>query len=154
MALLDILVADRVAIFSQPALSKQDVLVRVAKLLARGQADDVEHAVLQSLVAREQLQSTGIGAGVAVPHATIASLHQQRAAFVVCRHPVAFDAIDERPVNILFALVGPKGASAQHLKTLAQVSRILRSEGFRQQLVDSASSEHVFSLLQQRAEAT
>ncbi len=153
MPLLDILTADRVDVLTRTVTSKRQVLTHLAKLLARGQVDSSEDTIFQALAAREKLQSTGVGAGVAVPHATIETLDQQVAALLVCSHPVEFDAIDGLPVNIVFALIGPKGKSAQHLKTLAQVSRILRPASFRQQLANSEAPEEVFSLLRQHAGA-
>ncbi len=153
MALIDILAADRVEVVSQPVASKQAILQRVARLLARGSASISESTVLSSLMAREALHSTGVGAGVAVPHATMAAIEQQVAALVLCQQPVEFDAIDGKPVSILFALVGPQGQSAQHLKTLAQVSRVLRPEEFRDQLVKSISGAEAYALLRARTGA-
>ncbi len=154
MALIDILAADRVEVVSQHVASKQAILQRIAHLLARGSAEISEATILTSLMAREELHSTGVGAGVAVPHATMPSIEQQVAALVLCHEPVEFDAIDGKPVSILFALVGPQGQSAQHLKTLAQVSRVLRPEGFRDQLVKSGSGAEAYELLRARAGVT
>ena len=123
------------------------LLQTAAELLATGQQSMGSARIFELLQAREQLQSTGVGGGVAVPHATHEQIEQQVAALLVCNQPVAFDAIDGEPVSILFALIGPKGRSAQHLKTLAQVSRLLRPQAFRDQLARAHDGGEVYALL-------
>jgi PTS system nitrogen regulatory IIA component len=74
---------------------------------------------------------------------------EQLGALLICNPAVDFDAIDDAPVSIVFALIGPKGRSAQHLKTLAQVSRLLRPPAFRQQLVEARDGAEAYALIRQ-----
>ncbi len=104
---------------------------------------DVERVLLE----REGLQSTGIGDGVAIPHGAIAQLESQCAALLIVPDGVEFESIDGMKVTILFAVVGPKRATGEHLKTLARVSRLLRNKSFRDELVGASSPDAVYALI-------
>jgi PTS system nitrogen regulatory IIA component len=97
---------------------------------------------------REQLQSTGIGEGVAIPHGALPQLESQYASLLIVPGGVDFVAIDGLKVNILFAVIGPKRATGEHLKTLARVSRLLRNKGFRDRLVGAAGSKEAYALIE------
>ncbi len=84
--------------------------------------------VTEALMERERLGSTGFGGGVAIPHAKLPGLDRMRGLVVQLDPPIAFDAVDEAPVDIVFALLSPVDSGADHLKTLARVSRFLRNE--------------------------
>jgi PTS system nitrogen regulatory IIA component len=151
MNLTDLLTSDRVAI--QPAargahgLSKSDALALLASLLAKGTPGLPRAEIERVLIEREQLQSTGIGDGVAIPHGALADLGAQIASLLIVPDGVEFAAIDGQKVTILFAVVGPKRATGEHLKALARVSRLLRNKGFRDQLVASPDAEAVYGLI-------
>jgi nitrogen PTS system EIIA component len=160
MHLTDLLSADRVAIRHTgqglPPLDKPGAVALLASLLANGFAsgdatpapvrlekDEIERVLLD----REQLQSTGIGEGVAIPHGALTQLESQVAALVILPEGVDFAAIDERKVSIIFGVIGPKRATGEHLKTLARVSRLLRNQSFRDQLVHSETPRAAFDLI-------
>ena len=84
---------------------------------------------------------------MAVPHGAVASLDRQLGAVLLCPEPIDFDSIDGKPVGILFALVGPKGAAAQHLKILARMSRLLREAAFRERLKQAQSGAEAYELI-------
>lgn len=150
MAIAEILSPERVsvAVASRPAVTdKAAALERLAELLANGSGQVSASEILQVLREREQLQSTGVGGGVAVPHASLAALDDQRGALLICPKPIQFDAIDGAPVSILFALVGPKGAPSAHLKVLARVSRLLRDADFRQRLAQAQQRDEAYHLI-------
>ncbi len=148
MQLTDLLNADRVAIERAPVgiYTKASALTTLSRLLGEGThlpADAIEHV----LVEREQLQSTGIGEGVAIPHGAMAQLEQQCAALLIVPDGVEFQAIDGERVTLLFAVVGPKRATGEHLKTLARVSRLLRNKSFRERLIAAPSAGVAFDLI-------
>lgn len=150
MALDEILAENRVSVANQaegPVRTKTDALTRLAAMLASGQQAVSQERILDVLTEREKLQSTGVGGGVAVPHGSVQELDKQVGALLICPDPIDFDAIDGAPVSILFALVGPKGAPAQHLKVLAKVSRLLRQEAFRAKLVDVHAGAEAYDLI-------
>jgi PTS system nitrogen regulatory IIA component len=151
MHLTDLLTSSRVAIRRDEGnghnFSKSDALALLASLLATGSAQVQRANVERVLVEREQLQSTGIGDGVAIPHGALSELDAQVASLLIAPDGVDFAAIDGHKVTILFAVVGPKRATGEHLKTLARVSRLLRNKGFREQLVAAADAGAAYDLI-------
>lgn len=150
VALANILSANRVSVAnaSEGAVkTKSDALERLSAMLASGQSQVSGERILEVLSEREKLQSTGVGGGVAVPHGSVPELDKQVGALLVCPEPIEFDAIDGAPVSILFALVGPKGAPAEHLKVLAKVSRLLRQEAFRAKLANVHAGAEAYELI-------
>lgn len=113
--------------------SKRQLFNEVAGAAARAAGLDTK-AVLAALSEREHLGSTGVGEGVAMPHARIDGLEQLFALFWVLQRPIAFDAIDDKPVDLIFVLLVPAGAETVHLKTLANVARRLRDTELRARL--------------------
>jgi len=113
--------------------SKRQLFNEVAGAAARAASLDYK-AVLAALSEREHLGSTGVGEGVAMPHARVEGLDQLVALFWLLEQPIAFDAIDDKPVDLVFVLLVPAGAETVHLKTLAKVARKLRDPKLRSQL--------------------
>ncbi len=148
MRLTDLLSPERVGI--QRPRSDDFDKDRAIKLLATmfGERDGVTTSDIERvLLEREQLQSTGIGEGVAIPHGALPQLHEQVAALLIVPDGVEFQAIDDAKVSILFGVIGPKRATGEHLKTLARVSRLLRSREFRERLVHAADATSVYELI-------
>jgi PTS system nitrogen regulatory IIA component len=149
MGLLEILSADHVSVANEAegtVRSKTEALRRIALLLAHG-AGIAPDVIERVLVEREKLQSTGVGGGVAIPHGAIDGLDRQVCAVLLCPRPIGFDAIDNQPVSILFAVIGPKGAAGAHLKTLARISRLLRDDLFRSRLLSAPSGAEAFNII-------
>ena len=141
----------RGAVADRSASSKRGALNAVAEVAARSFGLQSER-VLHALAEREAQGSTGVGQGVAVPHAQLEGLTGLRAVFVRLEAPVEFDAVDGKPVDLLFALFAPPGDSAGHLRALARVSRLLRRADLRQQLRLARSADAVHALLAGEAE--
>ncbi len=152
MRLTELLSVDRVRVRgrddrSSPAsLSKRDAIDVLAGLLGEG-AGVSRDDVADVLAEREALQSTGIGDGVAIPHGALPSLDKQWAALLIVPEGMEFEAIDGTKVYLLFAVVGPKRATGEHLKTLARISRLLRNKAFRDQLIAAESGKVAYDLL-------
>ena len=102
--------------------------------------------VVERLTAREKLGSTGFGGGVAIPHAKIAGLDAVAGMVVRLAQPIDFAAVDDLPVDIVFLLLSPTDAGADHLKALARVSRRLRDRGFLAKLRGAASPDALYAL--------
>ena len=131
------------------AASKRQVLAVIAEIAARSFSLDAGD-VLDALTEREQAGSTGVGHGVAAPHARIEGLTRLRGVFVRLEQPVDFDSVDDQPVDLIFALFAPKGAAGvEHLRALARVSRVLRQSDLRQQLRQARTADAVLALLVQ-----
>jgi PTS system nitrogen regulatory IIA component len=149
MRLTELLSEERVAIRHHDGthpLDKPATLKILAEMLARGAHADVA-AVERVLTDREQLQSTGIGEGVAIPHGALPQLETQFAGLLIVPEGVDFAAIDGQPVNILFAVITPKRATGEHLKTLARVSRVLRNKAFRERLIAVPDAKEGYALI-------
>src|SRR5215471_13723621 len=149
MRLSELLTAERVAVRHNGdgyTLDKPAALKTLAQLLANGARAEPQ-TVERVLTEREQLQSTGIGEGVAIPHGALPQLETQFAALLIVPEGVDFAAIDGLSVNILFAVITPKRATGEHLKTLARVSRLLRNKGFRDRLIAAPDAKAAYDLI-------
>ena len=132
------------------ATSKRQALSVISEIAARGfglMAPEVFDALLE----REAAGSTGVGHGVAVPHARLAGMDRLHAVFVRLETPVDFDALDDKPVDLLFALFGPPEAGMEHLRALARVSRLLRQADLREQLRKAHGPDAIRALLVREA---
>ena len=106
-----------------------------------------ERKLFDRLLERERLGSTGIGGGIAIPHGRLTTVAKPVGLFARLAHPVDFDAIDERPVDVVFLLVTPEGAGADHLKALARVSRLLRDRSLVEKLRATEKADALYALL-------
>ncbi|AUX24671.1 PTS fructose transporter subunit IIA [Sorangium cellulosum] len=150
MQVCDILSAHQVSVASEQeglVRSKAEALRRLAALLAAGQQRVETEDIERVLVERERLQSTGVGGGVAIPHGAMEGVERLTGAVLLCPKPIDFDAIDGAPVSILVAVIGPKRATGEHLKTLARISRLLRDEAFRRRLLGASTGRAAFDLI-------
>jgi PTS system nitrogen regulatory IIA component len=149
MQLTEILSADRILLDPGGVIvhSKAEAMRLLSRLLAPTLGAE-ENVVEQVLDERERLQSTGIGDGVAIPHASMETAPRQAAALLLCPRGVDFDAIDGAPVNIIFGVVGPRRAAGEHLRILARISRMLRDPGTRERLVHSGDAREAFQFIE------
>lgn len=154
MRLTDILTEDRVLVAGQNdgIRSKREVIETLADLLARGTGREPD-AIHKVLAEREELQSTGIGDGVAIPHGSLDALEHQTAAVLLCPDGIEFHSIDGRPANIVVGVVGPRRATGEHLRMLARISRLLRDGAFRDRLLAAPSGPEAFHVIQAEEES-
>jgi len=152
MDIADLLAEDGV-VLRGGASSKRQALHVVAE--AAAQALGVpESRALEALLEREALGSTGLGAGVAVPHARLEGIARVTAVFVRLDTPVAYGSVDDRPVDLMFALFAPPKDGAEHLRALAAVSRALRSSEMREQLRQARTPDAIRALFVKDTTAT
>lgn len=138
---------DRHAILADVSVnSKRQALQTIADVAARQLRLDSD-LVLQALLEREKLGSTGVGLGVAVPHAALAGLDRMYGIFIRLETPVSYDAIDDMPVDLVFALLAPENAGTEHLRALAKVSRVLRQKDIRDQLRRIDNPDAIYAVL-------
>lgn len=130
------------------AANKRQALAVIAEIAARNLGLDVAD-VLDALAEREQAGSTGVGHGVAAPHARMPGLQRMRGVFVRLEQPVEFEAVDDQPVDLIFALFAPQDAGSEHLRALARVSRLLRQAELREQLRQARTADAIHALLVQ-----
>ena len=106
-----------------------------------------QREIFDALLQRERLASTGVGRGIAIPHGKIVGLEHIVGLFARLEKPVDFDAFDDAPVDLLFVLLAPESAGADHLKALAKVSRLLRDQTVVEQLRGSKDRSALYAIL-------
>lgn len=151
MRMEEILSLDRVAVDRDGAVSSKAIALDVVGNLLSRALGTTASTVIDLLIQREQLQSTGIGDGVAIPHAFLDAAPKQTAALLICPSGVDFDAIDSAPVAIILGIVGPK--AAEHLRVLASISRLLGHQETRRKLIAATSAEEAFAVIADRDRA-
>lgn len=127
--------------------SKQEILVAMVNLINNSGVVTDKQKVQQMILDREKIMSTGVGNGIAIPHAKTDAV--QGVAMSVCtmKNPIDFESLDNQPVNLLFMLVGRENAVGTHLRLLSRISRLIGNEGFRKKLLDAETSEEIFRLI-------
>jgi fructose-specific phosphotransferase system IIA component len=131
---------------------KQDLLEKLVEpLLRAGRVRDTG-ALMNELLKRESVMSTGIGGGIAIPHALTNDIEHLALVFGRARTPMDFQALDGQPVDLLFMLVGPKSASSVYVKLLARVSRVLQNEAFKERLRFAATPEEILEAFRAETE--
>ena len=151
MQLLDYAASDLVAL-DLAANDKQELLQKLVDLLLQsGRIRDAAH-LMGELLKREQVMSTGIGGGIAIPHALTDDIEKLALVFGRTATPMDFQAMDSHPVDLVFMLVGPKTASSIYVKLLARVSRLLQNEAFKDRLRHATSPQDVLEAFQAESE--
>lgn len=120
----------------------QELSARAAKITGQH-----ERAIFDTLLERERLGTTGVGNGIAIPHGRLSGLDKLYGLFARVERPIDFDSIDEMPVDLVFLLLAPESAGADHLKALARVSRLLRDKGVCEKLRGAESADAIYALL-------
>jgi PTS system nitrogen regulatory IIA component len=152
MELADILSEESV-LFCTDIKTKRDVLDRLASQASRQTGFPAEE-IFAALSDREALGSTGLGNGIAVPHGRFPGLKGVVAVFMKPSVPVDFESVDDQPVDLIMMLLAPVGAGADHLKALARVARVLRTDSVAESLRRTNDPKRLYSILTQPLETT
>jgi PTS system nitrogen regulatory IIA component len=128
------------------ASSKKQVLQEMAERAAKITGLS-ERRIFETLNERERLGSTGMGQGIAIPHGRLAGVGKMTGVFALLDMPVEYEAMDEQPVDLVFLLLAPEDAGADHLKALARVSRLLRNQAICEKLRAAATPSALYALL-------
>ena len=133
--------------------NRDEILVELSKLLEK--SDNIigeENDILKALVDREKLGSTGIGKGVAIPHAKTESAKKLTVAFGVSREGIDFNSLDEEDVHLFFVFASPSKDSHIYLKVLARISRLIREEDFREALFNCKTAKEIIECIKEKEE--
>ena len=149
MEFSNLLKPEAIRIFSSVS-SKKRLLHDIAGIAEACYQTDYSQTV-EALMERESLGPTGVGGGIALPHARLEQLDKVVGAFVLLENPVEFDAIDKQPVDIVFGLFAPKSAGVEHLKALALVSRTLREQSIVAKLRSNPKPLTLYTILTEPA---
>ena len=123
--------------------SKKRLLEQIANLFAEQLPDTDAGQIFSTLIDRENLGSTGIGNGIALPHGRISGLKDVAGIFLRLQEPLEFDAADHLPVNLIFAILVPENATEEHLKLLASLAGVFRDEETRMKLLETSDSAQI-----------
>jgi len=151
MKLKDLLSEDVIVIPLQHT-KKTEIIKELVGVLYRAQKIKDRDAVLNAVLERERVMSTGMGDGVAIPHAKSDAVDALVAAFGITKEDVDFQSIDGKPVRLIFLLVGPTDQTGPHLKALSRISRLMHREEFRRQLASAHSSKEVIGAIEKEEE--
>ena len=147
---LDTLIDKQSVLANLKAPNKKQLLQELSQALAAQVA--VDHRVIfETLLKREKLGSTGIGQGIAIPHGKLPSIARVYGLFARLAQPVDFDSVDGQPVDLVFVLLAPEDAGADHLKALAKISRLLRDPALVAKLRGTDDAQGLYAILTEPA---
>ncbi|MGH6827376.1 MAG: PTS IIA-like nitrogen regulatory protein PtsN [Rhizomicrobium sp.] len=145
MNISDLLAPEAVLAFLKAQNKKQLLQELAARAHARTKLP--EKQILETLIERERLGTTGVGAGIAIPHGRMAGIPGIAGVFARLETPIDYEAVDGQPVDLVFMLLAPENAGADHLKALARVSRLLRNQQTCEKLRAAQSAEALYAIL-------
>lgn len=146
MLISDLLSPERIQ-FDVHSSSKKRLLELISKQLARNSTTLTQREIFESLCARERLGSTGLGKGVAIPHGRVKGSDTVEASFIRLKKPLAYDAVDGEPVDLLFAMTVPEQCNEDHLKLLAQIAELFSDPALLSSLREADNSGALLQLL-------
>jgi len=132
--------------------TKTEVIGELVNILIQGGKRIDPTKTADILIQREKLGTTGIGDGVAIPHGKISDLDEIIVAFGRSLKGVAFDSVDGKPVKLFFLLLAPENSAGQHLKVLAQISKMLKTPNFRKKLIEAKTKEELYRTIVEQDE--
>ena len=147
MTLLDILSADSTLV-DLKGETKEDIIAELVDTLAVGDAISDRDKVLQAVLEREKIMSTGIGDGIAIPHGKSDAVEKLVAALGTQRRGVDFEALDGEPAYVFFLLVSPANVSGPHIKALARISRLLKNDDFKKMLIAAETAAEIIEIIE------
>jgi PTS system nitrogen regulatory IIA component len=133
-------------------VAKREVLAELTDALLKTEPGLSRDDVLRVLMERERLGSTGIGDGVAIPHGKLKDIDRLLISFGLSRHGVDFDSMDGKPAHLFFLLVAPEESVGVHLKTLARISKLLKSTAVRERLQSAVDSAEIHRIIAEEEE--
>ena len=147
MTLLDIL-SPKSTIVGLHADSKEGIIRELVESLEEGDSVSDREKVLQAVLEREKIMSTGIGDGIAIPHGKSDAVVTLTAAFGTHKRGVDFEALDGEPAFVFFLLVSPSNVSGPHIKALARISRLLKNDDFKKSLIEATSPDEIVAAIE------
>jgi PTS system nitrogen regulatory IIA component len=135
------------------AKNKRDVLAELSVIFMQGHETFNHDAIVNVLLEREKLGSTGIGDGIAIPHGKHNDMKQLIVSFGRSKEGVDFDAMDGKPVHLFFLLMAPENTTGQHLKVLAKISRMLKDHKFQLNLKEAKTKDDLYRIIAERDDA-
>jgi fructose-specific phosphotransferase system IIA component len=133
--------------------SKDEILSELVEVVGKSTTVRDTREILRAVREREEVLSTGIGSGVAIPHGKSSAISELALVAGVMPQGIDFEALDGRPVNLFFLLIGPEAAAGQHVKALSRISRLLRRDSFRVRLAEATTPQEFYSIIAEAEES-
>ena len=130
--------------------NKEEIITELVDLLDANSLLPDRNVALEAILTRERTRSTGIGSGIAIPHGKCNAVKELVMAIGIAHEPIDFDSVDGKPVSIVILLLSPADQTGPHIQALAQISKLMLDEQFKQTLQQADSSEKVYELLSQK----
>lgn len=129
--------------------SKKELINTLVDVLkSQVNTDEELEQIRNSVFEREKIMSTGIGKGIAIPHAKSGVVDEHLAAFALLKEPLNFDSIDNEPVRLVFLLISPQNNNSQHIKILSRISRLMNSPSFREEISTCENKDDILQAFQ------
>ena len=151
MKLKDIL-SNELVVIPLKSLKKEEVIKEMVDYLYQHKKIDDRNRILKAILDREKIMSTGVGDHVAIPHGKAEGVSDIVALFGITEHDIDFHSIDNKPVRLIFMLVGPPDKTGPHLKALSRISRLMHKGEFRDRLLNSSTPEEVMDIIEKEEE--
>ncbi|HUH65249.1 MAG TPA: PTS sugar transporter subunit IIA [Syntrophales bacterium] len=136
------------------AKTKREVLEELSGVVTRDDGALNHELIVNTLLEREKLGSTGIGDGIAIPHGKLSDINELIVAFGRSRQGVEFDSMDGKPATLFFLLLAPESTTGLHLKALAKMSKMLKDAAFRKQLIEAKSKDELYLIIAEKDDAS
>ncbi|KAF0139447.1 MAG: PTS IIA-like nitrogen-regulatory protein PtsN [Stygiobacter sp.] len=133
---------------SMKCTTKEEAISELIDLFKNDDRVKDTESILNSVLEREKIMSTGVGKGFAIPHAKTNSVNEIIAAFGKIDNPIDFQALDDQPVNLVFLLVGKENLVGPHIKLLSRISRMMNIEEFRESLASATTAQEIYDLFE------
>ncbi|OGU69347.1 MAG: PTS sugar transporter subunit IIA [Stygiobacter sp. RIFOXYC12_FULL_38_8] len=133
---------------SMKCTTKEEAISELIDLFKNDDRVKDTESILNSVLEREKIMSTGVGKGFAIPHAKTNSVNEIIAAFGKIDNPIDFQALDDQPVNLVFLLVGKENLVGPHIKLLSRISRMMNIEEFRESLANATTAQEIYDLFE------
>ena len=144
------LLDEKTVLLDVPGSDKNDVLHRVINALEYKVDTKTLTSIRSAVMEREQIMSTGVGKGLAIPHGKVSDLNDSHAVFARLATPVEYNAIDKEPVQLIFLLIGPKSSNSLHIKLLSRISRLMNNAGFRKKLHACQTTDELLDVFREQ----
>lgn len=151
MKLKDIL-SDDLIVIPLKSRTKEDIIKEMVNYLHKKKKIDDVNKIMKAILDREKVMSTGVGDRVAIPHGKAEGVKDIVALFGIAENDIDFHSIDNKPVRLVFLLVGPPDKTGPHLKALSRISRLMHKQEFRDQLLNSHTPKEVLEIIDKEEE--
>ena len=132
---------------------KKEILNKLINALETKVGKEHLEAARDAVFEREEIMSTGVGKGLAIPHGKVPGLDDTYASFAILKDAIDYEAVDKQPVKLVFLLVGPQSSNSLHIKMLSRISRLMNNNEFRERLIDCNTAEEIIDVFKQEEQA-